>query len=203
MTGTAPDRTTAVTPRLILICHASTAATRRSCFPADEPLDGLSKADAMAIAGRLPSADRWLTGPELRTRQTAVALGFDAAVEPTLRDCDYGSWAGQKFEDVCARQPEAVAEWLHDAAATPHGGESLHSLMQRVSDWLLREQPYPRTSIVVTHSSVIRAAIVHAIGAPAQSFWRVDIAPLTITRLSGDGNRWNLASSGCSARAAG
>jgi broad specificity phosphatase PhoE len=186
-----------VTTRLILICHASTAAVRSSSFPADEPLDEHGKVSAVALAGHLPSADRWLTSPELRTRQTAEALGLDAAVEPTLRDCDYGSWSGRSFEDVYAHEPEAVVAWLRDPAAMPHGGESVLSLMQRVADWLLDEQAHHRRSIVLTHSAIIRAAIVHAIGAPPQSFWRIDIAPLSITRLSGDNDRWNLTSSGC------
>jgi broad specificity phosphatase PhoE len=186
-----------VTARLILLCHASTAAVRSSSFPADEPLDEHGKVSVAALAGRLPSADRWLTGPELRTRQTAEALGLDAAVEPTLRDCDYASWSGRSFKEVYACEPEAVAVWLRDPAATPHGGESVLSLMRRVADWLLGEQAHQRRSIVVTHSAIIRAAIVHAIGAPPQSFWRIDIAPLSVTRLSGDNNRWNLTSSGC------
>jgi broad specificity phosphatase PhoE len=186
-----------VTARLILLCHASTAALRRSFFPTDEPLEERGKINAAALAGRLPNAERWLTAPELRARQTADALGFAAVVEPALRDCDYGAWRGRSFDDVHAREPQAVAAWLRDPAATPHGGESLLGLMQRVADWLLGEQADRRQSIAVTHSAVIRAAIIHAIGAPPQFFWRIDIAPLSITRLSGDSNRWNLVSSGC------
>lgn len=186
-----------MTARLILICHASTAAVRSSSFPTDDPLDEDGKVDATALAGCLPNADRWLTSPELRTRQTAEALGLDAAVETMLRDCNYGSWSGRSFKDICAREPDAVTVWLRDPEATPHGGESIQSLMRRVANWLLGEQSYRRQSIVVTHSAVIRAAIVHAIRAPPESFWRVDIAPLSITRLSGDGDRWNLTSSGC------
>jgi broad specificity phosphatase PhoE len=83
-----------VTARLILICHASTAAIRGAFFPADEPLDEHGKVSAAAMAG-LPKADRWLTAPESRARQTAEALGFVAAVEPALRDCDYGAWRGR------------------------------------------------------------------------------------------------------------
>jgi broad specificity phosphatase PhoE len=186
-----------VTARLILLCHASTAAVRSSSFPADEPLDEHGKISGAALARRLPNADRWLTAPELRARQTAEALGFDAAVEPALRDCDFAAWRGRSFDEVRRREPEAVAAWLRDPAATPHGGESVLSLMQRVADWLQGEQAHHRRSIVVTHSAVIRAAIAHAIGAPPQSFWRIDIAPLSITRLSSDNNRWNLTSSGC------
>jgi broad specificity phosphatase PhoE len=199
MAGFQPSRSVAVTARLILICHASTAAIRGSSFPADEPLDGHGKASAAALAGHLPNADRWLTGPELRTRQTAEALGLDAAIEPRLRDCDYGSWSGRSLADVSAREPEAVAAWLRAPEATPHGGESVLGLMQRVGDWLRGEQAYERRSIVITHSAIVRAAIVRAIGAPPQCFWRIDIAPLSITRLSGDNDRWNLTSSGCTA----
>ena len=197
MAGFPPSRSIAVTVRLILICHASTAAIRGAFFPADEPLDERGKVSAAALAGHLPNADRWLTGPELRTRQTAEALGLDAAVEPMLRDCDYGSWSGRSLADVSAREPEAVAAWLRAPEATPDGGESILSLMQRVGDWLGGEQAYERRSIVVTHPAVVRATVVHAIGAPPQSFWRIDIAPLSITRLSGDKGRWNLTSSGC------
>jgi broad specificity phosphatase PhoE len=197
MAGCAPSPIIAVTARLILICHASTAALRNCSFSVDEPIDEHGKMSAAALAGRLPSADRWLTAPELRARQTAGALGFDAAVEPALRDCDYAAWRGRSFDDVHLREPEAVAIWLSDPAAAPHGGESILSLMQRTADWLLGEQAHHRTSIVVTHSAIIRAAMVHAIGAPPQCFWRMDIAPLSITRLSGDKDRWNLTSSGC------
>jgi broad specificity phosphatase PhoE len=203
MAGSAPSRSIAVTARLILIAHASTAALRGSFFSADEPLDADGKANAAALAGQLLKADRWLTSPELRTRQTAEALGLNADVELSLRDWDYGAWRGRSFKDVCAREPEAVAAWLRAPEATPHGGESILSLMQRVAGWLLGEQARRQRSVVVTHSAIIRAAIVQGIGAPAQSFWRIDIAPLSITRLSGDGSRWNLSSSGCMAPWAG
>ena len=93
--------------------------------------------------------------------------------------------------------PEAVAAWLRDPSAAPHGGESILALLERVADWLSGEQSKAARTIVVTHAAVIRAAVVHAIGAPPQSFWRIDIAPLSITRLSGDKARWNIMSSGC------
>jgi broad specificity phosphatase PhoE len=134
------SRSLAVTARLILIAHASTAALRCSSFPADEPLDEHGKRSAAALPGRLPNADRRLTSPELRTRQTAEALGLNADVEPALRDCDYGSWSGRSFKEICAREPEAVAAWLRAPEAAPHGGESVLGLMQRVAGWMLREQ---------------------------------------------------------------
>jgi broad specificity phosphatase PhoE len=186
-----------MTSRLILICHASTDAVRKAAFPSDEPLDDIGGTRAAALAGRLPSADRWWTSPELRTRQTAEAIQLNADVQPLLRDCDYGRWAGRAFDDVLASEPDAIAVWSHDAAAAPHGGESILDLMQRVAEWLAGERIHHRQSIVVTHPTIIRASIVQAIGAPPQSFWRVDIAPLSITSLSGTEDRWNLVSANC------
>lgn len=188
-----------MTARLTLICHASTQAMRNVAFAADEPLDCRDRTDAAELATRLPSADRFLTSPELRTRQTAELLKLDAVSLSTLRDCDYGAWKGYTFEEVMAREPKAVEAWLRDPAAAPHGGESLLSLMQRTAQWLEGESAMDRRSILVTHPSIVRAAIVHAIGAPPKSFWRIDVAPLSMTRLSGTDGRWNLVSAGCSA----
>lgn len=185
-----------MTARLVLICHASTPAIREAAFPADEALDDKGAMRAAALAGYLPKADRCWSSPELRTRQTAQALGLDAEVQPALRDCDYGRWSGDTFEAVHAREPEAVAAWLHDPAAAPHGGELILELLQRVAAWLGAEQNHHRQSIVVTHPAVIRAAIVCAIEATPQSFRRIDIAPLSVTRVSSADGRWNLTSSG-------
>jgi broad specificity phosphatase PhoE len=187
-----------MTARLIFICHAPTEATRTAAFPNDEPLSARGRAEAAGLADSLPRAEWCWTGPELRTRQTADALGLNANVEPLLRDCDYGKWRGRALDDLQACEPGAVAAWLRDPAATPHGGESLIALTQRVAIWLTGELPHHRQSIVVTHAAVMRAAIVHAITAPPQSFWRIDVAPLSCTRLSGNDGRWNLVSTGCS-----
>ncbi|HWE77594.1 MAG TPA: histidine phosphatase family protein, partial [Pseudolabrys sp.] len=79
-----------------------------------------------------------------------------------------------------------------------HGGDSLLSLMDRVSQWLEGEKGGSGQAILVTHATIIRAAIVYAIQAAPESFWRIDIAPLSITHLSGREGRWNLVSTGCS-----
>jgi broad specificity phosphatase PhoE len=188
-----------MTARLILISHGSTDAVRSASFPADEPLDERGATRAAALAGTLPKADWCWTSPELRTRQTAQFLRLNANVQLTLRDCDYGAWAGRTFDEVRAREPDATSAWLRDPAAAPHGGESITAVIRRVGQWLADEQARCQRAIVVTHPAVIRAAIVHAIEAPPQSFWRIDIAPLSVTRLSSPGGRWNLSAAGCMA----
>jgi broad specificity phosphatase PhoE len=186
-----------MTARLLLVCHASTGATRAAAFPADEALEDIGK--MRSAASRLSEANRHWCSPELRARQTAAALGLNATVQPMLRDCDYGRWTGGAFDAVQAGEQEAVNVWLHDLSVTPHGGESILGLMQRVALWLAEEQTSHGHSIIVTHPTIIRAAIVHAIEAAPQSFWRIDIAPLSVTRLSGTRGRWNLSAASCTA----
>ena len=111
-----------------------------------------------------------------------------------LRDCDYGRWTGRALDEVQAEEPEAVAEWLRDPGAAPHGGESVVALIERVAAWLDAQKATPAKIVAVTHASVIRAAIVHAIEAGPRSFWRIDVAPLSLTRLSANNGRWTLAS---------
>lgn len=185
-----------MTARLTLICHASTSAMRTSAFPADEPLDHQGKANAAALAKYARTTDRCWTSPELRTRQTAEALQLNAIIEPKLCDCDYGIWTGRSFDEVWAQDPEAAARWLRDPGATPHGGESIQNLMQRVAAWLDEQNGLSGQAVVVTHAAIIRAAIVHAIEATPKSFWRIDIAPLSLTRFSSNNSRWNLTSVG-------
>ena len=80
----------ASTTRLTLIRHAPSQATRRSAFPLDERLDGRALDEARALRPRLDRADVAWTGPAARARQTAEALGLDAAVAPELDECDFG-----------------------------------------------------------------------------------------------------------------
>ncbi len=181
----------ALTTRLRLICHASTAATRSVAFADDEPVDaqGLQKLAGLASLALQPC----LTSPALRARQTAEALHCVPAIDPALRDCDYGRWTGRSLETVLAEEPESLATWMADPEAAPHGGESVVSLIARVGIWLDGRAAIPGHAIAITHASVIRAAIIHAIAATSRSFGHIDIAPLSVTALSAHNGRWTLA----------
>lgn len=175
--------------RITLICHGSTRATRSAAFPSDEPLEK----PAVPTSGTLASlrrADRSWTSPALCARQTAAALALEATVDPDLRDCDYGRWAGRRLRDVEAEEPEAIAMWLTDVTAAPHGGESFANVRRRIAAWLDQRIGENGHGVVVTHAAIIRCAILHAIGAPEPSFWHIDIAPSSSTELRHDGSRW-------------
>lgn len=178
--------------RLLLIRHASTDAVRRAAFPVDEPLDDAGLAAARGLAGRLGHGDA-LCSPALRARDTAAAAGLRAAVEPALQECDFGSWAGRTLADVHGEDPAAAEAWMTDPHACPHGGETLAALLARVAGWLNEQAGGGGRAIAVTHGGVVKAAVVHALAAPPEAFWRVDVTPLALTELHAHDGRWTVA----------
>jgi len=183
--------------RLTLVCSLSTSALRTATFPGDEPIDPQSEAGASGLVPRLGRIDRAWTSPALRARQTAAALGLAVTVEAALRDCAYGRWAGRRLVDIQIEEPEAVAAWTTDPTAVPHGGEPVLDVLSRVARWLDDRAGETGHSVAVTHPAVIRAAIIHAIRATPQSFWRIDVPPLSLTDLRQHQGRWTLRSTGC------
>ena len=182
-----------MTTRLHLLSSASTASVSAIAFPADEPLDQRGRDGLAGFSDRLPAYDLLLRSPALCAAQTAAGLALDATVEPVLRDCDFGRWAGRSLAEVQAQAPEAVADWLQNPHAAPHGGESFADVMTRVGGWMDGFLATSGSVMAITHASVMRAAIAHALGAGPETFRHIDIAPLTRARLSGSGARWTLA----------
>jgi broad specificity phosphatase PhoE len=185
-----------VTARLDLLAHGASAATRAARFPDDEGLEPSAVSALQALRGRLRPYAQVLSSPARAARETAAALGFDAEVEMALGDCDYGRWRGLASKDVAEREPDGFAAWLGDPASAPHGGESFAALIERVGVWLTQALARESATLAVTHVSVIRAAIVNALGAGPSAFARIDVAPLSLARLSGHGQRWNLVALG-------
>jgi broad specificity phosphatase PhoE len=181
-----------MTIRLVLITHASTAATQDARFPGDEPLDvrGLRMVSSAAMRRRFDGVFR---GPERRCAETASALGLDAVPDPALADLDLGEWRGRTLTDL--ESEPGLAAWLTDPEAAPHGGESLSALADRVDSWLAG-LPDRAHLAAVTHPAVVRAAVLHTLGAPLTGFWRLDSAPLTQTWLTRHGGRWQVRETG-------
>jgi broad specificity phosphatase PhoE len=179
-------------PRLTLICHAATAATRAAAFPADEAVEPAAEASAAALARRIDPVDRAWTSPSLAARQTAAALGLDAVPEPALRDCAFGRWAGRRLADVATEDPRGLAVRVADPAAAPHGGEALGAVRNRVAAWLRARVADKGHAVAVTHASVMRAVVLAVLDAPAGAFWRIDVEPLGIIALGSDGKRWTM-----------
>jgi broad specificity phosphatase PhoE len=181
---------------LRLLAAAATPALRRAVFGGDDDLDEgglraaltLSSAADRDLGGR---SDAWLCAPSQAALQTARALGHDdPVVEKALADPDYRRWVGLGLGDVAGAEPEGLQEWLTDPHAAPHGGESLAAMRQRVGGWLDRQTE--QRAVAVAHPAVIRAALTHALGLPDEAVWQLDVAPLSLTRLTHRAGRWHV-----------
>jgi len=183
-----------MTARLTVICQGATAANRASAFPDNEPLEertDLAFPEGQIIAGRYDEA---LVSPMLAARQTAEALSLRCEEDPDLQDVDYGDWAGRTIAEIAHEHADLLGQWMADPAFDGHGGESLEKLFERIGRWMANHAAGRIT--IVTHAAVIRAMVIATLNAPAEAFWKIDIAPLTVAKLRHDGRRWALRSCG-------
>lgn len=180
-----------MTVRVTLISAASGAAEREARF-ADGPLDEAARRRAADAAAGVPAASRVFCAPSARCRETCAALGVTPDAGAAPHDLDPGRWRGRSLAELGAAEPEAVARWLADPAAAPHGGESVLGLVARVGGWLDSLVAEGGRVLAVVEPAVVRAAVVHGLGLPAEVFWRLDVRPLVRTELSGRVGRWNL-----------
>lgn len=150
-------RTHAARPREIIWArHGETKANRdQRLKPPGEKLDEKGKAEArrLAIRAAAKKPDRILASPMPRAQQTARAVRdkvhAPVVTVPALRSRDYGDWAGRKISEVKSKL---------EAGATPPHGESRESVARRVRLAKSRIEKMPGRTMIVTHSSVLRAA---------------------------------------------
>ena len=140
-----------------------------------------------AIAeSQVAEATLYLKGVTLRARETAFG---EFRVVDALAECDFGAWAGLTLDAI---EPDDLALWMLDPDATPHGGESLTTLLDRVRGWLDEQAELDGTAIAITHGGVVKAAVTIALDAPPSAFWRIDVSPLSITELHAHDGRWTV-----------
>lgn len=173
--------------RLVLLCTAATTSMREARFPdPNEPLDDGGRAKALAFRLAAPAGARYRISPAMAARETADLLGLPDEEEPALRDADAGEWMGRGLDEIGR---DAFAAWLAAPERGAPGGESMAAVLGRVAPWMdgLEEGD----TIAITHAVVIRAAIAHTLDVPVAATLGIDIAPLSVTRLSRQG-RWRL-----------
>jgi broad specificity phosphatase PhoE len=168
---------------LILVRHGRTEpnALRRLLGRKDVPLDELGRrqADALGRSPLLRDADRIVSSPLSRARDTAIALGPPVTVDDRWTELDYGIYDGRGADAA----PELWREWSRDLGFVPEGGESLAAMGARVR--AACDDLWPDAVIgdvvVVTHVSPIKAAVAWALGVGDEISGRmfVDVASVT------------------------
>jgi broad specificity phosphatase PhoE len=182
--------------KLIFISHATTRDLRAATFGGDGALDDVGRRQAERAASSIGRVDQCWSSPALRCTETATILGLTPAIDPRLRECDFGRWSGLRLQQVMLKEPRKLMGWIKNPSSAPHGGETIQQVMDRVSSWMKDRIRDKGVTVAVAHASVIRAAVVHVIEAQLPSFWRIDISPLSRTELRTNGRRWVLRSLG-------
>jgi len=88
-----------------------------------------------------------------------IGKQFDlvATVDKRLAEMDFGEWEGIPWVDIPRLQ---LDEWAEDFMyARPHGGENVATLLARTNAAIDDYRRLGKSTIIVTHAGVIRAAL--------------------------------------------
>jgi len=172
---------------LTCIALPAPACMHRGVFPQRDEILPLP-AD---LARRVGTAGQIMLPPALLAAWPPAATGT-ACAQATLTAPDMGTWHGQSLKDL---PPADVARWVADEDFAPPGGESRAAHLHRIARWLDALPPAPAQITVLAPATVVRAIVVAALGGSAAMLSRLDIAPLTRSRLTRH-TAWRVAISG-------
>jgi broad specificity phosphatase PhoE/ribonuclease HI len=184
---------------VVLVRHGVTPHTVEKRFSgglasANPGLSDEGRAQIRAVADWLaPLAERVdvvVSSPVRRTLESAEiiaeVLGHPVEVEPGFAEMEFGIWDGLTFAEVGERHPGELKAWLGSIDAAPEGGESFRVVQERVLDGLarLRETHAGKTVVVVSHVTPIKTLVAHAVDAPLEAVFRMELTPASVTVLS-------------------
>ena len=184
--------------KLILVRHGHVEGISPERFRgrAALPLTELGRREAETTAAHVAASWRpaaIYTSPMGRCVDTGAAigkpLGLTASAMLGLNDIDYGDWQGLTADQARARWPGELDTWYRhpDWGAIP-GGETLQQVLARAVA-ALREvvQRHPEDAVVlVSHDSVNRVLLLHALELPLSRYWRFKQNPCCINELDFD-----------------
>jgi len=188
----------------VLLRHGETLLTPEKRFSGSGGTDPELSATGRDQAARaalhfaaLGTVQDIVSSPLRRCRETAAAvadrLGLDVRIDDGLRETDFGAWEGLTFGEVRERYGDDLTAWLADPETAPTGGgESFTEVADRVAAArdLLTARYAGRTVLVVTHVTPIKTLVRLALGAPAQSMFRMELSAASVSTVAyyGDGN---------------
>jgi broad specificity phosphatase PhoE/ribonuclease HI len=183
----------------LLLRHGQTALSveKRFSGTGDPELTATGRAQAAAAGARLATsgATAVVSSPLRRARQTAQAvadaLGLEVAVEPGLRETDFGDWEGYTFAEVKQKWTRELDAWLADTSVAPPFGESFDATATRVRqarDRVLASYG-GQTVVLVSHVTPIKTLVRLALEAPPHVLYRLhlDLACLSQVHWYADG----------------
>jgi len=139
------------------------------------------------------SAGHWdiiLTSPLARCADFAHRLGEERKIPvrilDDLREIGFGAWEGMTKEQLLETRPEEFRRFYEDPIAyPPEKAERVEDFFNRISlcyDLFLNEF-LEKKILVVAHAGVIRAALMHAIGAGPGQMYNLEIRNGMVSRV--------------------
>ena len=184
---------------LVLVRHGVTPHTVEKRFSgglasANPGLSDEGRAQVRATAEWLaPIAERVaavVSSPVRRTLESAEivaeVLGQKVAVEPGFAEMEFGAWDGLTFTEVAERHRDDLDAWLGSLDVAAGGGESFRVVEERVLAGLQRvlDAYAGGTVVVVSHVTPIKTLVTHALSAPLEAVFRMELTPASVTVLS-------------------
>jgi probable phosphoglycerate mutase len=128
------------------------------------------------------------SSPRERACETAAAIaaasGVECSIAPALDEIEFGEWSGMSFEALS--KDDRWHSWNSSrSSARPPGGETMIEAQLRIVSHLQRvAELLPRgCAVLVSHCDVIKAALLHVLGRPVDSYAEFDIAPGSVSTV--------------------
>ena len=184
---------------LVLVRHGVTPHTVEKRFSGglDSANPGLSdegrdqvRATAEWLAPLAHRVDAVISSPVRRTLESAEILAAlldkELEVEPGFAEMEFGGWDGMTFLEVAEKHPDELDAWLGSLDVPPGGGESFRVVEKRVLDGLQRvlDEHAGKTVVVVSHVTPIKTLVAHAVDAPLESVFRMELSPASVSVVS-------------------
>ena len=161
----------------------------------DDPLSEKGWSQMWAAVENAPAWQQIITSPLQRCRAFADALAekqdIPVQVDERLREIGFGDWEGQTRQQIQANNQAEYDDFYRDPINNrPDGAEPLDIFMERTRHALEDIVRHYEGShlLIVAHAGVIRALITYAIGAEANTMYRINIGNAGMTQITHDQN---------------
>lgn len=156
--------------------------------------DELSKVGHSGAYAKVLKPTVVVSSPIARTRETAAIiaakLGIKVEINDDIAEIAFGDWDGHTNQEVAENWPDQYEQWRGDVKIAPPGGESLEEFDVRVQNGLadILEKYEGQTVVVVSHVMPIRGFLKSAMQAGWPSYWRISVAPCSMSIVRFWGN---------------
>lgn len=180
--------------RLLFLRHAEVESAYHRVFGGriDMAISDLGRSQAQALADYLARRfpiDAIYASPMRRVQMTLEPVlarfpNLQPVVDPDLREVDFGSWTGLRWEQISERFGVTAFDWLDhlERGTMPDAEpeEMFRRRLDRVLTRILHEQQ-GRTVAVACHGGVIRMALAVLLDLPLHKMTHLEIDYASLT----------------------